>query len=242
MKPSVILGGLLSVLALAAPAPAPAQEADIYDDTVGATQRVPPPPVAIPEPGLQQPQQEIQPPAVPSGQWVNTWQYGWVWMPYGAPYTAVYGSQPVMYVYGPVFGWTWVAAPWVWGWGPWPYFGVAGYAHFCWYGHGPWHDPGWHARPWPATGPRQPPPAPRAAGSTANGTRVAPPMRGGAVAPPMRRGSFAAPAQGAGFIAPMRGSSFAAPMRGGGFAAPMRGGGAGGAMRGGGGAHFGGRR
>ena len=82
------------------------------------------------------------------GQWVYTAQYGWVFMPYGDGYTtAVDGyADPYMYVYGPAFGWTWVAAPWLCGWGPWPYFGVVGPWGFGWYGHGIHHRPwrgGW---------------------------------------------------------------------------------------------------
>jgi hypothetical protein len=72
------------------------------------------------------------------GQWVDTEQYGWVWMPYGSGYTSLPsdGGAPSMYVYYPSFGWTWVIAPWIWGWGPMPYFGVAGWTHFGWFGHG----------------------------------------------------------------------------------------------------------
>ena len=60
---------------------------------------------------------------VPSGSWVYTAQYGWVWMPYADAYTYVppsgYG-EPYMYVYYPAGGWSWVVAPWLWGWGPLP--------------------------------------------------------------------------------------------------------------------------
>jgi hypothetical protein len=71
-----------------------------------------------------------------SGQWVYTQQYGWVWMPYGAKYISE-GSTgdgtPYAYVYDPSDGWAWLAAPWVWGWGPYPYFGVRGPGRFGWY-------------------------------------------------------------------------------------------------------------
>ncbi len=72
------------------------------------------------------------------GQWVYTSQYGWVWMPYGARYTylPVGGAVPDMYVYYPAFGWRWVVAPWVWGLGPQPYFGVHGVVRFTWWGRG----------------------------------------------------------------------------------------------------------
>jgi len=93
----------------------------------------------------------------PAGQWVYTQQYGWVWMPYGDEYTSVppdgYG-EPYEYVYYTAYGWTWVDAPWVWGIGPWPYFGVYGPSLFGWYGHGWWRSPwrwhyaGWHGHGW----------------------------------------------------------------------------------------------
>jgi hypothetical protein len=60
-------------------------------------------------------------------------------MPYSNTY--VYApagvAQPFMYVYGPAFGWAWVGAPWVWGYGPGLYFGVGVSAAFYypWYGH-----------------------------------------------------------------------------------------------------------
>ena len=58
-------------------------------------------------------------------------------MPYGAGYTYLPASAyPDMYVYYPAYGWRWVVAPWVWGIGPRPYFGVYGGARFGWYGHG----------------------------------------------------------------------------------------------------------
>jgi hypothetical protein len=70
-----------------------------------------------------------------------------------------------MYLYFPAYGWRWVVAPWVWGIGPRPYFGVYGWARYPWYGHGfgrwygfrggpvwaghGWGHPGWVARPAP---------------------------------------------------------------------------------------------
>jgi hypothetical protein len=66
-------------------------------------------------------------------------------MPYGDAYSYVPPEgegQPYEYVYYPSHGWTWVVAPWIWGFGPWPYFGVYGPAHFGWYGHG------WRRSPW----------------------------------------------------------------------------------------------
>lgn len=72
----------------------------------------------------------------PTGQWVYTHQYGWVWMPYGRQYVdeGTYGADsPYEYVYSVSIGWSWVAAPWLWGWGAYPYFGVWGPSHFSWY-------------------------------------------------------------------------------------------------------------
>jgi hypothetical protein len=81
-------------------------------------------------------------PADANGQWVYTAQYGWVWMPYGAGYTYVStdeASDPYMYVYYPSFGWRWLEAPWVFGWGPSPYWGSWGCGRFAWYSH-PWFN------------------------------------------------------------------------------------------------------
>ena len=80
-------------------------------------------------------------PATPStapttGQWVYTDEYGWIWMPYGNQYTYEGTSDdayPYSYVYYPSSGWMWLAAPWVWGWGPHPYFGPRGPAGYGWY-------------------------------------------------------------------------------------------------------------
>jgi hypothetical protein len=109
--------------------------------------------VTPPEPQAPQAQPRPDAQALPAGQWVYTQQYGWIWMVYGEAYTHVpaegYG-EPFMYVYYPVVGWTWLVAPWVWGWGPWPYFGINGPWRFAWYGHGWWRYPQrWHLTgPW----------------------------------------------------------------------------------------------
>lgn len=107
----------------------------------------PPPPAVAPAPPV--PTAAAQQAGAPSGEWVFTQQYGWVWMPYGASYTFTPDYErgdPYMYVYYRSAGWTWVNAPWLWGWGPVPYFGVSRGAHFGWYGHG-WGR-GWRgARP-----------------------------------------------------------------------------------------------
>lgn len=107
----------------------------------------PPPPTDPPKPPPPAPQSERQQ-SSGSGQWVYTEQYGWVWMPYGDRYTHVPpdGSPPNMYVYEPEVGWCWVVAPWLWGWGPMPYFGTLGYRHYAWFGVGlgRWHGFGGH--------------------------------------------------------------------------------------------------
>jgi hypothetical protein len=82
-------------------------------------------------------------------------------MPYGAAYTYLPASAyPDMYVYAPAYGWRWVVAPWVWGIGPRPYFGLYGFNRFVWYGRGfggrwygyrgggpAWANRGWYGSP-----------------------------------------------------------------------------------------------
>jgi hypothetical protein len=110
-----------------------------------APTEIPPPPVTAegqpPEPeeaGAAEAQPPPPPPGVPAGQWVFTNQYGWVWMPYAQNYTYVpAGGDPYMYVYYPTNGWRWVSAPWVYGWGPRPYWGMYGVRRYVWYAH-PW--------------------------------------------------------------------------------------------------------
>jgi hypothetical protein len=135
------------------------------DDTAGAPAVQPPtsqylPPDETTE--LPPPATAVAPPSS-AGQWVYTAQYGWVWMPYGTAYTYLPASAyPDMYLYFPAYGWRWVVAPWVWGIGPRPYFGVYGWAQLrlChgygrWYGYrgGPvwaargWGRPGWYGSP-----------------------------------------------------------------------------------------------
>ena len=110
-------------------------------------QMPPPPPAQPPPPPVQQVEQQPQqaaaaspsplPEQVAAGQWVYTNQYGWIWMPYGTQYTYEGAgdneAQPYSYAYYPAYGWTWLAAPWVWGWGAYPYFSVGGPWHFAWY-------------------------------------------------------------------------------------------------------------
>ena len=79
------------------------------------------------------------PSQAPNGQWVYTQQYGWVWAPYARDYTYV-GPEgyPYSYIYYPTYGWCWLYSPWIFGWGPTPYWGVYGRVHFGWYTH-PWY-------------------------------------------------------------------------------------------------------
>jgi hypothetical protein len=78
---------------------------------------------------------------VPSGQWVYTQQYGWLWMPYGAAYTSV--ASPTVaheFVYSPAYGWRWVSAPWVLGLGRAPHWGRLGPRQYGWYARA-WNRP-----------------------------------------------------------------------------------------------------
>ena len=100
--------------------------------------QAPPPPMQ----GSESVAPPVSPPpdAGPSGQWVNTSQYGQVWIPYGQQYTYIPGDPqafPDQYVYYPAYGWRWVVAPWVYGYGPSPSWGPSGPRYFAWY-----------ARPW----------------------------------------------------------------------------------------------
>ncbi len=133
----------------APPAAAPA--------TPPPTEPPPPPPTTLPKPPSEQPPGVHQQKPAADGQWVYTTQYGWVWMPYGDRYTHLPpdGAPPNMYVYYPEAGWCWVVAPWLWGWGPVPFFGHFGPRYFSWYGVGLGHwygfgDPyfhwGWQGR------------------------------------------------------------------------------------------------
>jgi hypothetical protein len=122
----------------------PVLQARMADPAGAPVQPPAPPPTDVippvpenPAPPAEQPSVVSQQPNA-SGQWVYTNQYGWVWMPYGNAYTYVppTGDVPDMYVYYPNVGWSWVVAPWVWGWGPSPYFGAFGTVGFGWYGVG----------------------------------------------------------------------------------------------------------
>lgn len=119
----------------------------------------PPPPAPeqlppIEEDGAAEPPAPVAPPAAvepPAGRWVYTVQYGWAWLPYSDAYTYVPAGgqgQPHEFVFLAAggSGWTWVAAPWIWGLGPWPTLGDRP-ASFGWYRHGWWRDPDrWRGR------------------------------------------------------------------------------------------------
>ncbi len=107
----------------------------------------PPPPAARPKPPAEAPQAQRER-SQEDGQWVHTEQYGWVWMPYGDGFTHTppSGGTPHMYLYYPEVGWTWVLAPWLWGWGPRPYFGVVGPRFYGWWGVGLGHWYGFSGR------------------------------------------------------------------------------------------------
>lgn len=124
---------------------------------------------------------------VPDGQWVFTQQYGWIWMTTGDQYTYVppEGSgEPLEYVYYGGIGWTWIAAPWVWGYGPRPYWGRARPDRFAWYRHGDWRSPQrWHYAQ-----------APEPVGRGRGGIRPAPGRGRPAPAPPRVQGRGGRPA------------------------------------------------
>lgn len=160
---AVVAGGLVVACPAAAQDAAPAGPPVMTDDRLLEVQDATPPEGPVAEPLSPDPsagevstpalEQEQPPPITPPGQWVYTDQYGWIWMPYSEAYTYVppdgWGA-PYQYVYGAALGWTWVVAPWVWGWGPWPYFGVIGPVHYGWWHHGWWRDPWrWHYVPAP---------------------------------------------------------------------------------------------
>ena len=137
----------------------------------------------------------------PGGQWVFTGEYGWVYMPYGDQYvcqSAVDESQAYAFVYLPTRGWGWLTAPWIVGWGAYPFFGAYGPWNFGWYvglaqGGNGWHGNRGHGRPTaPASGgvsnrtpptpvaPRIIPPRPRPGGAAVGYPGAGPAARGAA--------------------------------------------------------------
>jgi hypothetical protein len=67
----------------------------------------------------------------PTGQWVYADGYGWMWIPNEAG-SVVVDQIPYVYLYTPLYGWTWYISPW--GFGP--------YRYGVWVHH-PWHPVGW---------------------------------------------------------------------------------------------------
>jgi hypothetical protein len=127
------------------PPPAPqAEPAPLPEPYAPATPSAPPPPPvapagsppAAPTTGSSQPAGEVPPDqfvySYPTGQWVYTAGYGWVWVPAGAATEEMEGA-PYAYLYTPAYGWTWYVSPW--GWGP--------YHYGIWVRH-PWHPVGLH--------------------------------------------------------------------------------------------------
>jgi hypothetical protein len=228
------------------------------------TEAVPPPPSEIPAPPSDQSGAVNEQGAAPAGQWVYTQQYGWLWMPYGSNYTYVppNGGTPDMYAYYPSVGWTWLVAPWIWGWGAAPYWGAYGPWGYGWYGYGYgrwfgwgqpwvgrpcfWHGGVWHGAPAPfhpagprATGVRPPAGAWGSRAGSANGMRSGAPMARGGVPAPHASGSFGGPR---GFAPRPNGNFGGRPSAGfgGGSSMGHMGGFSGGHMGGFGGGHAGG--
>jgi hypothetical protein len=154
MSKSIVVATLIATLFGAsiaqAQAPAPAAAAVQPSAPPPATAPPPPPatgapaqpPIAAPPPAATVQYGAPPPMAAPAGQWVYTSQYGWLWMPYQQSYTYVApdASLAYSYVFYPAFGWRWVVAPWILGFGPVPFWGTLGPTHFVWYSR-PWFRP-----------------------------------------------------------------------------------------------------
>ena len=67
-----------------------------------------------------------------TGSWVYADGYGWMWVPREAGRVLV-DDVPYVYLYTPMYGWTWYVSPW----GPGPYY------YGVWVHH-PWRPVGWH--------------------------------------------------------------------------------------------------
>jgi hypothetical protein len=108
----------------------------VVEPTVPVPVLVPPaPPVHLPPAPVYSPASAVVQagPVVAGGEWAFTSQYGWVYMPYDSRYVVAYASRPYAYVYCSGFGWRWLAAPWVVGSGPYPYFAGRGPFTYDWY-------------------------------------------------------------------------------------------------------------
>jgi hypothetical protein len=117
--------------------PAQPEAAPVQPGTPAPAMRPPAPPANPPPAGSSVQVAPRGPQPAAGGQWVYTQQNGWLWMPYGQQY--VYtpqetsgGAYPQEYVFVPSYGWRWVAAPWVWGFGPQVYFSIGG-PRYHWY-------------------------------------------------------------------------------------------------------------
>src|SRR5882724_1245628 len=114
-----------------APPPAPPSTAPLDESAV-------PPTVSQPAAAPVSTTVEVAPPATrwvasyPTGQWVYTETYGWIWVPANSVSTAEDGV-PYVYLYTPRYGWTWYVSPW----------GEGRYHYGPWVRH-PWAPVGWH--------------------------------------------------------------------------------------------------
>jgi len=161
----LLAGAQVSPPVNAPPAPVQPQE-PVQTQDAEPPSTLPPPPETAPPPPPAEVSAPPEPTAPPQaervnvpptdGQWVYTAQYGWVWMPFGSQFIHVPpGGPPLMFVFYPPVGWRWVVAPWLWGLGTQPYWGVHGINGFPWWGHGVgrWYAFGspyvtWGARYW----------------------------------------------------------------------------------------------
>ena len=148
MKKALLLFGALGLAPVACTTAPPAYSSQFAEtpDAPEAPADVPELPAAPPPPQAQlqaptdaatayaaPPAQEVAQAPGGTGQWVNTAQYGWVYMPYAPSYS--YAPQPGVaytYVYSSGAGWRWVTSPWVWGGGARPYF-TNGAQYHSWY-------------------------------------------------------------------------------------------------------------
>jgi len=135
--------GLALAQPSATPEATPPPDSQAPQDLPPAPSETPPPPPNEP-PGPPQanapPPPAPQPAAAPAGRWVWTAQYGWLYLPYARQFVFVPGDPqvfPEQFVYYPVYGWRWVIAPWVYGYGPQPRWGVGGPRLFVWFAQ-PW--------------------------------------------------------------------------------------------------------
>jgi hypothetical protein len=74
----------------------------------------------------------------PTGQWVYTTDYSWVWVPEASSTTVVEGV-PYVHLYTRAHGWNWYVSPW----------GVGAYHYGQWVTH-PWRPSGWQGGDWVA--------------------------------------------------------------------------------------------